>query len=401
MKKLVCFLIVILLVITIPQVFSTVNVIIADQGTTVRNKTSGKFLETGNLTVLFYTTQTGGTPFYNETFTNAIINGSWNVMLGETQNLSIDYGKRYYKDYQINGEDLDYTDNSGQTIERLAWDSSFGIIKTSYLSNFTPSPWTNDSTHVYPRPDFPLDVNVSGILHVKNDSFFGGNMTITGTLEGGSNFYVKDDIEAQGSIYSDENLKAVGNITGTYFFGNGSTLEGVCLSNGSNCLFSGDTVWNISGSVYLFNDSGVLDVNESRLNETIDSRVGNVSVGPWTNDSQKVYIKSGFPGNVSVEGDLLIGNIRLTNESLNGLWTGSLSVYSNRSLNNNLLFAVFGNGTIGAVMPHFWIQNGAPTQASGVSGSFMIANEVPVIQNSTSLTDCQAYMSQTTHKQPI
>jgi len=58
---------------------------------------------------------------------------------------------------------------------------------------------------------------------------------------------------------------------------------------------------------------------------------------------------------------------------------------------NNVIFAVVGNGTSGVTMPHFWIQNGAGSQASGVSRSFMIVNENPTQQNTTNITSCIEY----------
>jgi len=58
---------------------------------------------------------------------------------------------------------------------------------------------------------------------------------------------------------------------------------------------------------------------------------------------------------------------------------------------NNIIFAVVGNGTSGVTMPHFWIQNGGPGQASGISRSFMIVNENPTQQNTTNITSCTEY----------
>ena len=59
---------------------------------------------------------------------------------------------------------------------------------------------------------------------------------------------------------------------------------------------------------------------------------------------------------------------------------------------NNLIFGIYGNGSTGQQMPHFWIQNGGASQASGVSRSFMIVNEAIALQNSTNITSCPGYM---------
>jgi hypothetical protein len=58
---------------------------------------------------------------------------------------------------------------------------------------------------------------------------------------------------------------------------------------------------------------------------------------------------------------------------------------------NNIIFAVVGNGTSDIMMPHFWIQNGAGGQASGISRSFMIVNENPTQQNTSNITSCANY----------
>ncbi len=62
---------------------ASLNVSLAEHGSNLRNKTSGTLLNSGDLRVEIYTTLSEGTLIYNETFTGAILNGSWNVMLGE------------------------------------------------------------------------------------------------------------------------------------------------------------------------------------------------------------------------------------------------------------------------------------------------------------------------------
>ncbi len=57
----------------------------------------------------------------------------------------------------------------------------------------------------------------------------------------------------------------------------------VCLVDGTNCQSS---TWNITTSSYLYNNSGILDVNETKLNSTINAKtlfpMGEVSL---TNNS--------------------------------------------------------------------------------------------------------------------
>ena len=52
-------------------------------------------------------------------------------MLGEnTSNpLSLEFGKTYYKDYKINGQDLNFTDYQGNIVDRRFFYSPLGIFK--------------------------------------------------------------------------------------------------------------------------------------------------------------------------------------------------------------------------------------------------------------------------------
>ncbi len=113
--------------------------------------------------------------------------------------------------------------------------------------------------------------------------------------------------------YEIQNLNASGNITSVAFIGSGSLLTDVCLANGTNCQVVSDTQKNTSGS-YLYNDSTTIYFNETQLNLTIDDRVslgGNeTDLIVWTNNSNEIYTKSGYPIDVNISGDLRVfGNI--------------------------------------------------------------------------------------------
>jgi len=62
------------------------------------------------------------------------------------------------------------------------------------------------------------------------------------------------------------------NITGT-IYNNGTLLQDT------------DTWWNITGSNYLINSSNILELNETTLNATIDSRVSTSVTDVWVNES--------------------------------------------------------------------------------------------------------------------
>lgn len=117
--------------------FAALDVSLSDQGTSVTVKSTGNLLPLGNLTIEIYDALTGGTLVYNETFTDAIVNGSWNVMLGEDSlnPLSLEFGKVYYRDYKINGDDVDFTNGTGDTVERQFFYSPLGDVNTSEIAN--------------------------------------------------------------------------------------------------------------------------------------------------------------------------------------------------------------------------------------------------------------------------
>ena len=78
--------------------------LLTDVGIDARNVSSGSLLLTGDLGITIWDNTTEGNLIYNYTFVGAIYNGSWNVVITP----DLEYGKFYWKDYEINGEDLDY-----------------------------------------------------------------------------------------------------------------------------------------------------------------------------------------------------------------------------------------------------------------------------------------------------
>src|SRR3989344_7625551 len=102
-------------------------VLLSDQGTSVRNLT-GSLLELGNLTILIYSQPTTGDVIFNSTTQDSIINGSWNLMINPT----LQYGISYWKDYEINGEDLDFDGN-----ERIEFQSPLGYINNISFVNLS------------------------------------------------------------------------------------------------------------------------------------------------------------------------------------------------------------------------------------------------------------------------
>ncbi|MCK5107462.1 MAG: hypothetical protein KAQ83_01935 [Nanoarchaeota archaeon] len=109
------------------------EVIMGNSGNNVREKASGNLLESGTLIVTMYTSSIGGTLIYNETFEDIIDNGSWDVTLGTQADLDLECLERYYLDYYIEGENVNFEDNDGNAEDRKAFDSTYGCIETNTI----------------------------------------------------------------------------------------------------------------------------------------------------------------------------------------------------------------------------------------------------------------------------
>ena len=175
MNKYNIFVFTFLLFISISFAYESVS--FSFQGTDVANKITGNLLSGGDLEVFIYDNQTGGNLVWSEYYSNSVNNGSWNVMLGFNQSnlLELNYLTSYYIDYEIDGEDFDFTLDNGTTVERIIFQSSLGnnIEQDWYITKETPSLIFNDTNNN----------RIAGII--KEDQ----NLTITNTVrtDGGNN----------------------------------------------------------------------------------------------------------------------------------------------------------------------------------------------------------------------
>jgi hypothetical protein len=236
---------------------ATLNVSLSDQGTDVTDTSSGELLASGDLTVTVWDALSGGNLIYNETFTNTIINGSWNVMLGEnsSNSLSLEYGKIYYKDYEIDGEDASFTNLTGGVVGRQFFYSPLGDISDEDIS---------DSTNL------TLGEKITFAFNEVIDNIVDGWITITG------------------------GLNVTENVTANYFIGDGSLLTGIS-GNWTNVTINENL--NVDGDVY---------VNGSFLQAVADPVfVGELQNSSMLNGARSVYV-SGKYAYVAVEiGDRL------------------------------------------------------------------------------------------------
>lgn len=230
----------------VTNISAAMDVSLSFQGTGITNKTSGELLSSADLTVYVYDSMTGGNLIYSENFPGEIVNGSWNVMLGENSSnpLSLEFGEVYYQDIEVNGYDFNFTDYNGANVPRKYFYSPLGNI--NYTKNIFGA---------------PADV---------------------------------------------------------------------------------DTVWDITGSEYLINSSGILTLNETKINESIDAR----SYGLGDNSSwNESFARTLFIVNESEVGlgeNNLSANYGFFNflgsitRRISGLFVIDLNVSGNASIGENL-----------------------------------------------------------------
>ena len=192
---------------------ATLNVSLSDQGTDVKDKSTGNILTSGDLSITIYDALSGGNLIYNETFIGGIVNGSWNVMLGENSSnpLSLEFGKVYYKDYAIDGSDLDFIDFQGNTVERQFFYSPLGDIAGEDISssanltisglNLTEGNITNVNTGFF---------NWLGSLANEITKLFVTDIDAV-NIETSGNIGVGGDLNVTGKIYGDASVLNVNN----------------------------------------------------------------------------------------------------------------------------------------------------------------------------------------------
>ena len=234
-------------------IFASLNFVsaflISDLGADVKEISTGNLLDLGNLTVLVYDSQTEGNLVYNSTFSSAILNGSWNIVI----NPDLQYGKNYWKDYMINNEDLDF-DGS----ERLEFQSSIGKINNISFINFSliSSCSTGSSIRlIYENGSVICETDDSGSTEanltnyaLKNQSeIFAGNITTSQTGFFGFLGSLSSRITKLwvGEINATGNIETLGNATAGYFKGDGSLLTNLPAGDANNS-------WNQSfaGTLY-------------------------------------------------------------------------------------------------------------------------------------------------------
>jgi len=247
---------------------SATSILLSDQGTEVRTSATGGLLEEGNLTILIYDAASGGSLIYSNTFVNNITNGSWNVVI----NPNLTYGVTYYKDYEINGDNLNF---SGA--DRLEFQSPLGEFNNASLFNFSLIETCPAGSSIR-----QVHENGSVVCEVDNDNFTkgtGGDYLYNDSLI----IYFNDSL-----LNSTIDLRAAG--VGANVSWNQSYADTLYIaqpdesnlnvnysdssgSSNSTTWWAGLTGW-ISG--WFYNSGNSLAFNETKLNESIDARVSDL-----------------------------------------------------------------------------------------------------------------------------
>src|SRR3989339_615097 len=263
-------------------IFAT-PVLLSDQGTDLKLVSTGELLSTGNITIYIYDSVTGGSLIYSNLFINNITNGSWNVVI----NPNLEYGKHYWKDYSVNGDNLNFSGN-----DRIEFQSPLGLINNASLFNFSlinSCAVGSSIRQVYEN---------GSVLCETDDTGSGGNSSWNQSLANG--LYIsqveEDNLDVNSSLYSN-----------------------------SSTWWSGLSSW-LSG--WFINNAGVLEFNETKLNNTIDSRASGLGDNSSWNQSlaNSLYILQSTEGNLDVNSSVYSNSTTW--------WSGLTSWLSGWFINN-------------------------------------------------------------------
>ncbi len=242
------------------------SVILSDQGSNVTYSANGTLVNNVNLTITIYDNLTGGNLIYNETFVNAIQNGLWGVMLGTNSSnpLLLNFSAPYYKSYSINGQFLNFTNQTGATIGRQIFYSPLGDIfgnNINITANLTINNLTALSnifgTTINGTTVYSGNNNLTiGYLYATNGTFaaysFGANNFV-----GTGNFTTTGNISASNlsgqTVFTQNNL----NLTKAYL----STTNGTFLFNG----YANNGTWLLAGNATYFSNNTFLSNGTSAI----------------------------------------------------------------------------------------------------------------------------------------
>src|SRR3989339_761805 len=331
-------------------IFAT-PVLLSDQGTDLKLVSTGELLSTGNITIYIYDSVTGGSLIYSNLFINNITNGSWNVVI----NPNLEYGKHYWKDYSVNGDNLNFSGN-----DRIEFQSPLGLINNASLFNFSlinSCAVGSSIRQVYEN---------GSVLCETDDTGSGGNSSWNQSLANG--LYIsqveEDNLDVNSSLYSN-----------------------------SSTWWSGLSSW-LSG--WFINNAGVLEFNETKLNNTIDSRASGLGDNSSWNQSlaNSLYILQSTEGNLDVNSSLYSNSSTWwsgLSSWLSGWFVNNAGVleFNETKLNNTIDLRAGGDNSS-------WNESYANTQYADISvvdtqknasGNYVYNDSTTIYSNETKLNN--------------
>ncbi len=305
-KEAILFLMLSLTLIFSCFVLASNNVALSDQGNGVKEKATGNILLLGDLNVTIWDNATGGNQIYYEVFPNAIVNGSWNVMLGENSSnpLSLEYGKIYYKDYMIASEDADFTDINGNVVERMFFYAPLGDINSSDIAINSIN-----ETHIDNRSNLTIGSKITFLNGETIDNLLNSYLQITGNLIVGNNLSVSG-----GQIALDKTHNVITTL-------NPATNISIDFNQGATtaAVFSDDN----SRSIQVFGNSIFTNITVSdKINFSLNNAMIDNFVKDWLRITGSLNITSQLA--LSQNGTIQMGaqNFSLIGKGVNMFWVG-------------------------------------------------------------------------------
>lgn len=311
--------------------------LISDQGNNVR-LSNGTLLDYGNLTISIHDSASGGNVIFSSTIQGAIVNGSWNLMI----NPDIQYGQIYWKDYEINGEDLDFDGN-----DRLQFQSSSGLINNVSFLNFSMIGSCSSGSaikFVYANGSVECESVISGGIDLSNyalknqSEIFTGNISTThigffgwlGSLTNRITGLFVRDVDASG------NVNAAGNVSASYILGDGSLLTNLPSAGAeSDPIFVAEnsTLWGAINSKLNYSDQRY---NDTILVSSINTNANVRSLGFYNISEINGLIASISGGNSSFNQSLTNSLYYSINNPSNFVNSSQLSNYNETALINSV-----------------------------------------------------------------
>ncbi len=228
----------------------------SDHGSNVTN--GGTTVSSADLTITIWDAPTGGNQIYTETFTGGIVDGAWNVQMDESLfTTSLEFGKRYYKDYSIEAQDLDFSGS-----ERLEWFSSQGYINNASQVNTTKiGGWTVTGTDATTILNPKINSATPTLIFNETGSnvwryLVGGDQMLL-QRSGADMYSIAEDIYTISQSVFENNADSVFSVR--------ATATGSSLRLGAN-----------STDFLFITSDGKIGINTSSPNQTLDV-MGNIS----------------------------------------------------------------------------------------------------------------------------